>query len=296
MFDDLERYDEAFPHFSKGNELDSRTTPFDPRIHGILIDRLKRIFNKQFLSRRQGFGSESKRPIIIVGMPRSGTTLTEQVLASHPDVFGAGELRYIGVIADKLADHASGAAAYSGFANSYLDQIGALAPTAARIIDKNPLNFEYLGLIGRLLPSARVIHCRRDPRDVAVSCYFQNFTTGQEWSFDLADIGTYFKAYRRLMDHWEDVLPMPVMAIDYEDMVGDVEATARRIVDFVGLPWDPACLAFHTAERAVRTASQWQVRQPIYRRSAGRWRRHAQHLAPFLNAAGLGDTPVEPVA
>ena len=278
-FTDLADHDCAFTRYSQGNA--DKGLWFDHAAWERRIDDTIEAFGDTVLSAAAP-GVVDERPVFIVGMPRSGTSLVEQVLAGHPEVFGAGELRYIGATADRLAEHGPGdeayprcvpgidGAAYAGFAGTYLNQITALAPTAARIVDKNRLNYEHLGLIARLLPSARIIHYRRDPRDVAVSCFFQNFTTGQEWSFDLADIGIYFRAYRRLMDHWGDVLPLPVMAVDYEDMVGDFEATARRLVDFIGLAWNPACLAFHTAERAVRTASQWQVRQPVYRRSAGR--------------------------
>ncbi len=189
-FTDLGDHDQAFAHYAEGNaDKDAR---FDRTAWERRIDATIKAFDGSVPPgpAARSLGVADDRPVFVVGMPRSGTSLVEQVLASHPDVFGAGELRYIGVIADKLADHALGdgpyphclpgldAAAYAGFANSYLKQIDALAPTAARIIDKNPLNYEHLGLIGRLLPSARVIHCRRDPRDVAVSCYFQNFTTG----------------------------------------------------------------------------------------------------------------------
>jgi hypothetical protein len=158
---------------------------------------------------------------------------------------------------------------------------------AGSSITTPPLNFGHLGLIARLFPHSRVIHCRRDTRDVAVSCFFQNFTVGQEWAFDLADIGTFYRGYSRLMDHWRSVLPVAFLETDYEDMVDDPESSARRLVDFLGLDWDPACLDFYATERAVRTASQWQVRQPIYQGSARRWRRYADHLGPFLDAAGL---------
>jgi hypothetical protein len=234
------------------------------------------------MAARAGLGDASEVPVFIVGMPRSGTTLVEQILASHGAVFGAGELTDVGAIAQALYRHTPGepaypacmsgldGTAYAGFGASYVKRTRGLAPDAGRIVDKNPLNFLHLGLIALMLPEARIVHCRRNPADVAVSCYFQNFTRGQEWAFDLGDIGRFHRAYERLMEHWRGVLASPMLELDYEAMVGDSEAESRRLVAFCGLEWDPACLAFHRARRPVRTASQWQVRQPIYAHSVER--------------------------
>jgi hypothetical protein len=295
---DIGDHERAFAHYRDANSR--KMASFDGAAWSGRVAATIGAFDADALQRR-AMGDDTDVPVFVVGMPRSGTSLVEQVLASHPAVFGAGELRCIAVIAASIDDQMPGdtsypacldavpAAAFAGFGGSHRQQITALAPDARRVIDKNPLNFEHLGLIARLFPRARIIHCRRDPRDVAVSCYFQNFTAGQEWAFDLADIGAFYRGYRRLMDHWRAVIPLPLFEVDYEDMVDDLETTARRLVDFLGLDWHPACLDFHSTERAVRTASQWQVRRPIYASSARRWQCYADYLEPFVDAAGLSD-------
>jgi hypothetical protein len=154
------------------------------------------------------------------------------------------------------------------------------------VVEKTPANFLYLGLLAFLFPKARVVHCRRDARDVAISCYFQNFTAPLAWSTDLADIARYVRAYRRLMVHWQDVLPLAMLTVDYERLVADPEPESRRLVDFLGLPWDEACLRFHESRRTVRTASSWQVRRPIYTGAVGRWRAYASHLADLERDLG----------
>lgn len=298
MFDDLGRYDEAFPHFETGNELDNRTAAFDPRIHGILIDRLKRIFNKQFLSRRQGFGSESKRPIIIVGMPRSGTTLTEQVLASHPEVFGAGELSQVSHLVNAISAEVSGSPAYPESAtdldavtacrlgDSYVTYVDRLSDGAAKVTDKMPANFMHLGFIHMFLPEAKIIHCSRDPMDTCLSCYFQHFTQPMPFSTAQESLGAYYRGYVEIMDHWREVLSTDIFEVEYEEMVGDHEGLCKRLVEFCDLEWDDACLQFHETERTVKTASSWQVRQPLYSTSVARWKHYEEHLGPLKEALG----------
>jgi hypothetical protein len=174
--------------------------------------------------------------------------------------------------------------AVRNMADRFLERLTADAPGATRVIDKTPFNFLYLGLIARLCPKARVIHCRRQARDVCLSTYFQNFAASHPWCTDLADLGRYYRAYARLMEHWRRHLPVPMLEVDYETLVGQGEAEARRMIEFLGLPWDDACLTFDENPRPVRTASDWQVRQPIHRRSVGRWKAYAAWLDPLEEA------------
>ncbi|MHA1109282.1 MAG: sulfotransferase family protein, partial [Alphaproteobacteria bacterium] len=243
-------------------------------------------------------GSPSELPIVIVGMPRSGTSLTEQILASHSRVVGAGELGEIGQIIGWLG-HAHNYPkelpqnALKEAATGYLKYIGKIGRGAARVTDKMPGNFMNVGLITRMFPKARVIHCRRNPLDNCLSCFAQNFRAdGLGWSTDLVDLGHQYCQYRRIMAHWRDMLPAGrMLEIDYEDTVADLEGQARKLVDFCGLDWEDACLEFHKTERAVSTASREQVRNPIYTSSVGRWKRYGEGVSPLvesLAACGCG--------
>ena len=276
---------------------------YQPEEYDRHIDGLIGAFGADFFRRTQGFGNDSEAPVFIVGMPRSGTTLTEQILASHPRAFGAGERNFaprafhsLPVLMGRpeafacLAD--AGASEIRGLADWHLGQLRSLVEKAGlasgdvdRIVDKMPDNYSLLGWIVTLFPKARIIHCRRDVRDVAVSCWMTPFKE-LRWAFDLRHIGLRIVQYQRIMEHWRKVLPVPMLEIDYEETVADQAAQTRRLLDFVGLPWDDACLAFHKTERLVRTASVTQVRQPIYTRSVERWRSYAPALAPLLEILG----------
>jgi hypothetical protein len=243
---------------------------------------------------KRGLGDPSSVPVFIVGMPRSGTTLIEQILASHPRVFGAGELmnltRTVATLSRRApflgAILAMGAPELRELGAHYVTEVRQLAPEADRIIDKMPANFRLVGLIHLALPNARIIHARRDPLDTCFSCFSQLFSGDQPFSYDLAELGRYYSAYEMLMQHWRRVLPRGVMLeVNYEDVIGDLEGEARRIVSHCGLEWDDACLSFHQTERPVR--STFQVRQPIYRNSVGRWRLYERHLGPLIGALGL---------
>ncbi len=219
--------------------------------------------------------------------------MTEQILASHPQVAGAGELTEVSQIVRWLrAEHGYPArlsvATLQKGANGYLNHVGRIGRGAARVTDKMPGNYMHLGLIARMFPKARIVHCRRDPMDNCLSCFAQNFRAdGLAWSTDLRDLGHQYCQYSRLMDHWRKVLPAGrMLEIDYEDTVADLEGQARRLVEFAGLDWDPACLDFHKTERAVATASREQVRNPIYRSSVGRWKRYGDGVAPLVEALG----------
>jgi tetratricopeptide (TPR) repeat protein len=287
-------YDEAAEHLSHANALcqadwQKRGKGYDPAEHTRFVDELIAAFTPEYFERLRGFGLESERPVFIVGLPRSGTTLIEQVLASHSQVFGAGELRYVRDTFEALPQALNrettpvecvpwlDRATVGQVAQRHLDRLRALNEPAPRITDKLPDNYLYLGLIATLFPRAKLIHCRRDLRDVAVSCWMTNFRQIR-WAFDPEHIASRFREYRRVMDHWRQVLPVPLLEVDYEETVADLEGVARRLVAFCGLEWEPACLAFHENRRPVRTASVTQVRQPIYKKSVARWKHYENAL------------------
>jgi tetratricopeptide (TPR) repeat protein len=293
--------DEAFAHFRRANDLrrelvGRRGAVYDPAAHTRLVDRLIAVCTPAYFGRVRGFGSDSDVPVFVVGMMRSGTTLAEQILASHPQVHGAGELRDIGESVARLpkrldADYPEcltrldeGTA--RALSEEYLQRLRQMGGGAARVVDKLPFNFLHLGLIAALFPQARVVHCRRDPIDTCVSCYFQNFGEPHAFTLDLAHLGHYYREYERLMDHWARVLPVPVFELRYEELTADQEGVSRRLVEFCGLGWDHRCLRFHETRRPVRTASALQVRRPLYRTSVGRWKRYETHLGPLLEALG----------
>ncbi len=301
--DDAGDVDGAFDHYRRGNALRRAERRFDAGELERGIDRLIRVFDRAFFAERRAWGDPSERPVFVVGMPRSGTSLVEQILASHAQVHGAGELPEIGRLVASLPETVGSGAAYPEavgemdlatsrrVAARYLGALEALDGAAARVVDKMPSNFLHLGLIALLFPGARVVHCRRDPRDTCLSCYFQNFRNPQPFAYDLGDLAVYHRQYERLMAHWRAVLPIRIFDVRYEDLVGRQEETTRALVSAIGLDWDPACLAFHETDRPVLTASFAQVRRPIYSGSVGRWRRYAAHLGPLLDS--LGDPAAE---
>ncbi len=228
-------------------------------------------------------GSDSTLPVFVVGMPRSGTTLVEQILASHPLVHGAGELAALTEVS-KRCQESPDLAQLADPARDYLQALAEGAPPGcSRIVDKAPLNFFFLGVVARLFPKARIIHCTRDPRDVCFSIFAENFAPLQTYATDLSDLAFYWKEHRRLMDSWSKTLQLSIMEVRYETTIAELEETARRLCAFVRIPWDDRCLAFHENTRVVRTPSRWQVRQPLYGTSVGRWKRFADFLGPLLN-------------
>jgi tetratricopeptide (TPR) repeat protein len=290
-------HDEAFACYHRANELKQQVyrqanQAFDRDKHHDLIDSLIATFTPGFLERTGTFGIDSEVPVFVVGMVRSGTTLVEQILASHPQIHGAGERKEIDQLATTLHEHVLGSEAYPAclerldpgagrsLAYGYLQRLARRAGTASRIIDKMPQNYLHLGLIALLFPRAHIIHCQRDPMDVCASAYFQNF----KWvphTASLEDIACYHREYSRLMAHWRRVLPMPIHEAIYEDLVSNPEAVSRNLVAACGLGWDDRCLTFYRTERIVQTASKLQVRRPIYRNSVGRSKAFAAHLEPL---------------
>jgi tetratricopeptide (TPR) repeat protein len=295
-------WDKAFEHFDQGNKLrrsfiHQSGKAFDAGRHEAWIERLIAVFTGEYFRLVRGSGMDSEVPVFIVGMPRSGTTLVEQILSQHPHVFGAGERPEMGQVVAQLQNQPSNgvvfpenmrrldSAAIQSLAQAYLQQLASLGGPALRVTDKGLENYLHLGIIATLFPRARIIHCKRDPRDVCFSCFCQ-FFKGLNFTWDLEDLAAYYRAYDRLMAHWHAVLPVPILEVVYEDLVANLEPVSRRLVAFCGLEWDERCLKFHENRRPVQTVSKLQVRQPIYQSSVGRWRRYARHLQPLLAALG----------
>ena len=277
-WDDVGAYDRAFAHFKAGNALHRQTIDYD---EAATLAELERIAGQPVGTAHDA--CETDRPIFVVGMPRSGTSLIEQILASHPDVHGAGELS---ALSDAVRRFPSDLAALG---REYDDTLRRLAPVARRVVDKMPGNFKYIGLIHKTLPRARIIHLTREPLDTCLSCYTKMFTDYQPYTYDLLELGRYWRAYDRLMAHWRAVLPGGAfLDVAYEAVVADLEGEARRLLDFAGLSWDPRCLSFHATERSVRTASAAQVREPLYNRSVGRWKSYRVALDPLRRTIEAG--------
>jgi tetratricopeptide (TPR) repeat protein len=296
--DDCGRYEAAFGHYQEANRGRAKHNRYDPDAVAVEVTNLIEVFDEQFFSERGDFGDPSELPVFIIGMPRSGTSLVEQILAAHAEVYGAGELTDIADLAYGLRQRLGSAADYptcvpqmdaatvSEAASEYLARVSARAPDAARITDKLPGNFLFLGLIGLIFPRARIVVCRRHPMDVALSIYFTDFNAGHHYSYKLEHIAAQFRQFARVMDHWRRVIPSPVLELRYEDLVTDPEAQIRPLLEFCGLDWDERCLRFQDVRRPVHTASFWQVRQPLYASSVGRWRRYERHLEPLKAALG----------
>jgi tetratricopeptide (TPR) repeat protein len=298
-YDDIGRYDDAFECMLRANTVKRKRIAYDEARTLELFDRLRAAFDRRLFEANRGGGCQSRLPVFVIGMPRSGTTLIEQILASHPAIHGAGELSEFDRLAKQMCDTRGNALRLPEdvrvlqpgdllkLGESYLAGLQRLAPGAERVTDKMPANFLYAGLIHLALPDARIIHVLREPRDTCLSCYSKLFTEEQNFTYDLGELGRYYRKYAELMAHWRDVLPEGrMLEIRYEDVIADLEGTARRLVDHCGLDWDSRCIAFHEAQRPVRTASASQVRRPIYRTSLGRWRTYEPHLAPLLAELG----------
>jgi len=286
----------AFQHLDTGNRMKRETISYDPEATSRWLASIAEVFTPELLAAPAASGGEMPgggMPVFVLGMPRSGTTLVEQILASHPAIHGAGELRHMQRIVDEIGDYPRAAGGLMAerlraFGESYLARVAPLARGRRHVVDKMPSNFMYAGLIRLILPDARIIHCRRDPVDTCLSCYSKLFAGEQAFSYDQTEVGRFHRDYQALTAHWRAVLPAShFLEVDYESVVADLETEARRMLEFLGLPWDPACLSFHRTERVVLTASVNQVRQPIYRSSAGRWRAHEAQLRPLLAALGI---------
>ncbi|MGA3157254.1 MAG: tetratricopeptide repeat protein [Steroidobacteraceae bacterium] len=279
-FDDVQDYSQAFSNYRAANELSRRIdVHYDRAQQTRLVDRLIHKYSRAWFASRSGAGSQSERPLFIIGMPRSGTTLAEQILASHPAVFGAGELMFWNEASAALELGSTRQEPFAAMADRYLQQLQRLSTTALRVVDKMPINFLNLGLIQTALPAARIIHMQRHPIDTCLSIYFQHFSVSYNFARDLEDLAHYYQEYRRLMLHWRAVLPPEaILDVPYEGLVEDLESWSRRMVEFAGLTWEPRCLEFHLTARTVTSSSRWQVRQKLHSGARGRWR----HYEPFL--------------
>jgi tetratricopeptide (TPR) repeat protein len=298
LFDEAGRFDEAFARYAAANALLRQNWPptgerFDAERFVRSVDSLIDVNTGQHVAEAAVSGSMSELPVFIVGMPRSGTTLVEQICSSHSRIFGAGELEAVPLIAAKLARQQGAESmqveARRQAADAHVLYLHKLGQGALRVVDKFPDNVLLVGLIARLFPRARIVYCSRDPRDISLSCYFQRFADkAQPFAYDLADCGRRCRAVQRLAAHWLKLLPFHMIEVNYEKLVEDLEGESRRLIEFLGLDWEPACLDFHRTERTVATVSLWQVRQPLYKSSVGRWRNYEKHLGPLF--AALGET------
>lgn len=281
-YEDLKQYDKAFDHLKTGADLKFKTLPFRPEVQKLNFQKTKDNWNAERLEKYKEFGNQDKTPIFIVGMPRSGTTLTEQIISSHPEVFGAGELYYLaaaekdaGIITPETTKIIG--EEYIEMARGISDE----ARAAKFITDKMPSNFSKVGLISAALPNAKIIHTRRNPMDTCLSCYKQLFARGHDWSYELEAMAEHYELYMDLMAHWRENLPGKILEINYEDTVENFENQARKLIDFVGLEWDDACLSPHKQKRAILTASKGQVSKPIYKTSVQGWKRYEEQLQPL---------------
>ena len=299
VLDRQRNYESAFAFIEEANKL--KPCHYDHRKFVRYVDRLMAPEVTKLVTDtpRSDAVDHDVRPVFIVGMPRSGTSLVEQIIATHPRAFGGGERHEMASISHRLSDWEGSDKEYpecladvspdiiSSFADGYAQFVTALPPGTKVMTDKMPENYRHLVLIRLLFPDARIIHCTRDPVDTCLSCYFQQFVGYYDYAYDLADLGAHYVEYKRLMDYYRDEVGMPILEVSYEEMVTDTERLAREIIDYCGLDWDEQCLRYYESDRVVRTASYYQVRQPIYTSSVGRWRHYEKHLTPLLKALGI---------
>jgi hypothetical protein len=280
--DDLKDYEPAMQHFDAANKLRHRTSKLDRARLTAQFDGLIERFTPEYFARHAGLGCDDETPLLVLGMPRSGTTLTEQIISSHPSVVGGGELPFwleagppwdAGGMQSMTVENAR------RVADEYVKMLRDLGPEAVRVTDKMPPNFMWIGLIHMLFPKARIIHCKRNPIDICLSIYSTYFTARMDFSADRGDLVYFYRQYERIMAHWKSVLPPEILyETQYEELVNDRDARSRELIAFCGLDWDDACLAPEQNERQVRTASVWQARQPVYKTPVERWRRYEPWL------------------
>ncbi|HSV36331.1 MAG TPA: sulfotransferase [Ramlibacter sp.] len=300
-FEDVSELDTAFRHYETAGVKKRRIEKYDERLGSRLFQVLPQAVNAQTAKLAPQKGCDSEVPVFILGMPRSGTSLMEQILSSHPDVFGAGELKFLPAVVDNIqygqnrinlnepepAFPYDENASWEARGQRYVQKLQELADKPyKRIVDKMPGNFTLVGLIGAILPHAKIIHSRRHPVETCLSNYRIHFAEGQLWSYNLRELGRYYKRYCQLMQFWREQYPGLMYEVRYEDNVADVEGQARKLIDFLGLDWHDACLEFYNTDRPVKTASASQVRKPIYTTSTNRWRKYEKHLGPLLDELG----------
>lgn len=291
LYDLRENYDRAFECYRSANEALAPHAKAES-IEKITNDSIAR-YSHDAMRQAPRSQCHSERPVFVVGMPRSGTTLVEQILAGHPGVAGGGELYDIDNIVSDISRRVDGNASnvanplalnvdiLDAAASTYLRRLQGISREALRVIDKMPENFLYLGAISLIFPNARIIHCRRNPIDTCLSNYFQRFHYGHAYSYDLGTLAGYYRQYQRLMRHWHEVCDIKIMDIEYESLVDDPDGASRRMVEFIGLPWDDGCLRYYESKRAIASASYDQASLPIYDRSKERWRHYERHIGPL---------------
>jgi tetratricopeptide (TPR) repeat protein len=287
FYDDVGNFPLAFRSYERANQLQKMAAPpYDREARERFVDETRRAYSAEVLRGPKPGSSDSARPIFVIGMMRSGTSLVEQIIASHPSAAGAGELPFWNDVARKHPDAARNAGVTEPLrlklSETYLGTLNRHSKAADRVVDKSNFNTDYVGLIHSVFPNARIIYVRRDPRDVCLSCYFNQLSTALNFTMDLADLAHYYGEHERMIAHWRSVLPAgTLLEVEYAQLIGDQDQWTRRILDFVGLSWDERCLDSHTAERPVVTASFWQVRQKIYKTSLERWRNYEKFMGPL---------------
>ena len=294
FFDSGKSFDQAFRHFLKANALQRETFTYDAKENSQTADRLIKVYSKGFFQGKRQFGSASQLPVFIIGMPRSGTTLIEQILSSHALVHGAGEIEVFPGVNRSIAQQLKYAKPppecmslidrkmVEEYSARYLQELTLHCPTAARITDKVPGNFVRIGLIKTLFPDARIIHCQRNPLDNCISLFFHCFMP-LTCSFELTELGQYYLDYQRLMSHWQNLFPGEIFTVQYEELVVDQERVSKQLIDYLGLDWDEKCIDFHNNERNVMSPSNMQVRQPMYKSSMNRWKLYEKHIQPLID-------------
>lgn len=300
IYDDSENYDKAFQHYNQGNILKRKTVTYASQSYTAYIDRLIEVYSKDCVQQINALGSDSELPVFIVGMPRSGTSLVEQIVSSHTEVYGAGELAALVDVEEAIADRFKASSPYPecmplfnesdalDFAKQYLDQLEESSADTKRVTDKLPNNYLRIGLIKTLFPRARIIHCQRNAMDTCTSNFLNYFSFGNGYSFDLKELGRHYLDYERLMRHWQSVFSSEILTVKYEELVVNQEKVSRQLIEYIGLEWDDRCLDFHKSKRFVNTFSSSQVRKPVYTQSINRWKHYEQQLAPLseiLNGA-----------
>ena len=282
-YEHQKQYDKAFEHLNIANKEKRKTLPYDEKSQPAIFEKMKSDFSPEVIKEFEGKGYDSDLPVFIVGMPRSGTTLTEQIISSHPDVFGAGELPDIMRTKRRIGDISADNLAEAGEIYIELASARDKSGTAKRITDKMPGNYMNIGLIALMLPNAKIIHCCRDAMDTCLSNYKQNFMVGQYWSYDLEEMGKEYLRYLDLMKYWHEQFPGRILDINYEDTVDNLEEQARKLIDYIGLEWNDACLEPHKQKRAVLTASKSQVTKPVYKTSVQKWKRYEKQMQPLAD-------------
>ena len=295
VYNRAEEFDKAFESFREGNRLNRSSIEYDPASWTRHVDLLIDAYSEEFFANIVPEGSGSRRPVFIVGMHRSGTSLVEQILASHPDIYGAGELTTIGRLEASLTEQPGLTTAYPWSmhefdqatilqcAERYLDEIAARSNDERYVTDKMPGNFLRIGLIRTLFPDCRIVHCKRNALDTCISNYFNAYATGNPYAYDLSELGQFYRDYERLMAHWHRIFGADILDVPYENLVNNEEVTITKLLDYLGLSWDNRCLEFNTNRRSVNNLNSMAVRQPIYTSSIDRWKRYEKHLKPLVD-------------